>query len=408
MKKHLIFFVIGLLTLNVHAQINFESGYFIDNSNERIECFIRNVDWKNNPTEFQYRLSRDGKTQKTTIEQTKEFGIYHSLKYIRQTVKIDRSSEHLVRMSTQKDPVFDQEELFLKILVEGKANLYVYEDSNLKRYFFNVDGASIEQLVFKRYKISNQQIAKNNAFRKQLNDELACPSIHIARIEKLNYRQNSLVDLFVDYNRCSDAAFVNYEEGKYSDLFKLSFRPRINRSSLATTNTTASSSTRNAFFPHKFTFGFGVEAEWTMPFHQNKWAFFVEPTYHQFKSSHEVEAGTVSGGSLTAEVDYRSIELPLGLRHNFFLNNGGRLFINAFYIIDMSGRSSIKYKRADGSELSGLTIKSRPNIGFGIGYKHHRYSVEARYQTPRDLLGNYEFLQSDYKMASLIFGFSIL
>jgi len=44
----------------------------------------------------------------------------------------------------------------------------------------------------------------------------------------------------------------------------------------------------------------------------------------------------------------------------------------------------------------------------GIGYKQNdRYSLEIRYQTNREILGNYLSWNSEYKTLSIIFGYSL-
>lgn len=45
-----------LVNLQVFSQINFEKGFFIKNSNEKIECLIKNNDWNKNPTDFEYKI----------------------------------------------------------------------------------------------------------------------------------------------------------------------------------------------------------------------------------------------------------------------------------------------------------------------------------------------------------------
>lgn len=58
----LLFFMI--LSSQCFSQISFESGYFIDNSNQRINCWIKNVDWRNNPSQFNYKLKNQVKLGK--------------------------------------------------------------------------------------------------------------------------------------------------------------------------------------------------------------------------------------------------------------------------------------------------------------------------------------------------------
>ncbi len=75
MKKiYVIAFTFFIVSVN-QAQILFEKGYFIDYRNIKIDCFIRNADWKNYPEKFDYKLSEDGEIKTIDLKETKEFGI---------------------------------------------------------------------------------------------------------------------------------------------------------------------------------------------------------------------------------------------------------------------------------------------------------------------------------------------
>ena len=89
LKKQFLLFLIITLHFSGYSQISFVKGYFIKNSGEKIECFIKNIDWKDNPTQFNYKLSKDDDQKEATIEAVKEFGIYDIVKYQRYTVDID-------------------------------------------------------------------------------------------------------------------------------------------------------------------------------------------------------------------------------------------------------------------------------------------------------------------------------
>src|SRR5690606_39112636 len=45
MKKQLLSLLIWVITIGTYSQISFENGYYITNSNEKVVCQIRNVDW---------------------------------------------------------------------------------------------------------------------------------------------------------------------------------------------------------------------------------------------------------------------------------------------------------------------------------------------------------------------------
>lgn len=396
MRKQLLTILTAILSINCYSQISFEKGYFINNNEQKIECLIRNKDWKNNPTKFVYRLSENAEQKKADIKLVREFGIYNYSKYIRSTVNIDRSSKDLNDLSTNRNPTFKEEVLFLKVLVEGQSNLYQYEDGNLVRYFYSKENSNnIEQLIFKNYKSSGDLLRENNRFKQQLLSELKCQHIKTKDIEKISYEKGDLVNIFVQYNQCNNSEIVNFEEKQKKDLFNLTPRLGLNSSSLSIQN--AISSSRDVNFGNKLKFRFGLEAEIILPFNKSKWAIIIEPTYQYFKSEKELS-------NSSAKVDYTSIEFPIGIRHYFFLNNDSKLFINGLYILDFPINSTILYNT--GTEIE---ITKSTNLGFGIGYKQNdKYSLELRYDKSRGgILSNYPSYSSDYNTLSVILGYVI-
>ncbi len=86
-----------------------------------------------------------------------------------------------------------------------------------------------------------------------------------------------------------------------------------------------------------------------------------------------------------------------------FINDNSKLFVNAVYVFDFGKSSIIDFE--DGADLD---ITTRNNFGIGLGYKYHdRVSLEIRYQTPRELLGDYPNIGSNYNTFSVIAGFSV-
>lgn len=161
MKNNLLFTLMVLISTLSFSQISFESGYFIDNSNNKVSCLIKNLDWKNNPTQFEYKLSEDSDSKKLDIKSVKEFGTNNDSRYVRALVNIERSEPNFASTLTDNpQPQFNEEELFLKVLIEGKANLYLYSFNNTTKYFYNIDDSNIEQLIYIRYNATSNLIQK--------------------------------------------------------------------------------------------------------------------------------------------------------------------------------------------------------------------------------------------------------
>lgn len=424
MRNQILFFVlIAFSSIESYSQIIFENGYFINESNQKTECLIKNIEWKNNPTEFEYKLTQNANIQKGGIKNVKEFGITGVSKYIRALVKIDKSSDNINNMGYNRNPIFNEEELFLKVLIEGKASLFYYEKGNLTRFFFKTNDSNINQLVYKRYLIKknnthyivantpiitdNYYVTQNNYFRQQLYNDLKCMGITMRDVEYIKYKKRDLKRFFTKYNECINTGYIDFEPKQKKDLFNLSFRPGINLSNLAIQNSIPDP--RDTDFGNELSFRFGIESEYILPFNKNKWGVIIEPTYQYYKSEKSKEAKDVSGGILISKINYHSIALPIGIRHYFHLNDDSKIFANISHTHNYSRKSSFDFSRIDGSSYRPLDAKERSKtLDLGIGYKYKdRYSLEIRYQTKRNIVNDYINWYSEYKIFSVIFGISL-
>ncbi|WP_316633007.1 outer membrane beta-barrel protein [uncultured Flavobacterium sp.] len=406
MRKQILFITLTLiLSFNSYSQIVFENGYFISENNKKTDCLIENMDWKNTPSSFRYRLSNEQPIIDADAKTIKEFAITGQNKFIRSVVKIDRSTKNLQNMTKGKDPVFSEEKLFLQVLLDGKASLYLFDDGTVRRFFYKIDNSEIKQLVYKTYLADDDNIAKNNYFREQLFIDLKCDEIQQNEYETLSYTKNALVRLFLKYNKCNNSEVTDFEKKEKKDLFNLTIRPRYNINNLTLNN--KSFENLNFDFGAKSSLSLGIEAEFILPFNKNRWSVIVEPNYNYYKAEQTIQNPNFIDGTLVGKVDYKSIELPIGVRRYFFVNDSFKIFANASLVFDFASNSKISITRNDGSELFPLSIKSGTNFGFGIGCKFmDKFSAEVRFQTPRGLLADNPSWNSSYQTTALIVGYS--
>ena len=71
MKKLFLTLTTVLFSTFLFAQINFEKGYIITERGNRLEVFIKNEDWKNNPTSIDYKNSLESDKESISIESIK-------------------------------------------------------------------------------------------------------------------------------------------------------------------------------------------------------------------------------------------------------------------------------------------------------------------------------------------------
>lgn len=400
MKK--IILLAGFLATGMHyAQIKFEKGYFIDNSGEKKIVLIKDIGWKNNPVDFEYKSENSTGIQKANINDVKEFGIDEGAKYVRAKVMLDISSKDLASMSDNRAPELKENTLFLKYIIEGKAGLLFYEDGNGQKFFYSSENSDPQPLIYKPYYVTDSSIGYNEDYKKQILENLKC-GIDSKQLNHITYSKKDLAKVFTQYNNCSGTEVINYgQTDTKKGRFHISIRPGVNSSSLTVEDTNQHFKTK---FGNSTTFRIGVEFEYVLPFNKNKWALFIEPTYQYYKKESKSLAaeGWNFNYNYDANVDYKSIEMPIGIRHYFFLSDKSKLFLNAAYVMDFNMKSSMKIQFND------IEIASGNNFVIGAGYKYNdRFSAEVRLSTSRTLLRGSNNPSSDYKTVSFILGYTL-
>lgn len=406
MKKYFLIVVLTLFNIQLFSQIVFEPGYFINETDQKTECLIKDMDWINNPKEFQYRLIENGETQKASIEFIKEFSINSRVKYIRARVKIDRSGSNVNEINNKKNPIFQEEVLFLKVLVEGNSSLYSYFEKSLVRYFYNKESSEITQLIYKPYFETPDIISYNNAFRQQLFIDLSCNTISKDIFEHLRYDDKDLVGIFVKYNECMRSTYVSHYKKANKDWINLKLESGLVLNNWSISNPL--SGIKDINFESTLNFKFGTELELIFPFNKKKWSFVLDQAYQRYKTEKPAESITNTIGDLIVKVNYKSIQIPIGLRHYFYFNDKAAIFVNMSYVVNFNLNSEIEFFKIDGTLYQKFDLKSSNNAAFGLGFKYRsRYSVEFNYQTNRDLLRDYILWDSKFLTTSITMSYRL-
>jgi len=387
----LIFF---FLPVSCFSQIKFEKGYLIDLDNKRTECLIENHDWKNNPNDFEYKLSENDVAKKVTVSSVKEFGINSQSRYVAADVKIDRTGENLEEITTDRNPVWLKERLFLNVLIESKISLLYYADGNLRRYFYQKDD-TVKQLIYKKYLMESGDSKVNDAFHQQLRADVQCGNMPNAELKRVDYTKSDLMKYFKNYNECSGAEtkeFTEFIKNRRKSLFHVKLTPGINYTSLSVSfSDNKPYSSWDVDFGKQLDFRMGMELEWILPYNRNKWGIVWEPGYQTFSST--------IVGTTTSTAKVNTFELPLGLRYYFFLSDKSRIFINGFYVFTLPGESSVRLQKYD------YEVTCPAMFAIGAGYDFRRFSGEIRYYTNGDILNDYMYWTAPYERLSFILGY---
>lgn len=384
MKKFLSLLLL-LATSLCFAQINFEPGSFTTNNGEIVNCLIKNVAWKNNPTTFQYKLTEDGTETQKNVTDTQKFNVGGYF-FERYTVEMERSAVTIGNLDNTGKPNYKTETLFLKVLVSGNISLYAYEDGNMKKYFYKAATDAVPvQLLYKRYE-ENLKIKEYNRYQYQLSQVLNSPEYSLDSLNRLRYDETSLKELFLKYNGV-DGKAIDQTQGQNKSKFALKVTAGVHSASLET-NTNVPGFSDNYDFGTKAVFSGGFEAEWILPFNNNKWSLFANPYYQSYKKDDRKpvsSAGTLYGWK--AEASYVSV--PVGIRYYMFLNQNSKIFLNLAYSINLKTGGEISYNSTV------FDISNRQGWIGGVGYNYGKIGAELRYNVTRNLF-NYVYRTADY------------
>jgi hypothetical protein len=389
MKKVLLFTIWTFLNFCTYGQIDFEPGYFIDTNNKKVECFIKNNDWKDNPQSFMYMLTLDGERREASVKQASEFGVTGKVTFVAARVNIDRSSTIVSSMSYKREPENTKELLFLRRLVDGEVDLYNYEAGNLSRFFYSEGESEIQQLVHKNYINQKNHVAENNQYRQQLSNDFGD---QVKNVEKLGYNKADLINYFISLNEERGVLVdKNIQAEKLKKgVFHFSLMGGLTFRNLAfeLSNTAG----EPVDFGTNLNSTFGAEVEFVFPFNKNKWAAVLETSFNNYKSDAEIRSdGAVDEGDSI----YKAIEVALGVRHYMFLNTSFRLFVNGFgtyfaipaTIVELGpGRSDTTISNTFGPGF-GLGFDFKEKIGFELRYQHFGNIVVSNKTNPRSTNG---------------------
>lgn len=332
MNKLLFYLAIILFSVQAYSQINFEKAYFIDKNDVRTDCFIRNNDLYKSPKSFIYKLNEEDSNFITAnIDNVKEFVINNKIKYVKCLVKIDMSTANLNKLSESSEPEWEEKTLFLRVLIEGGATLFEYKDEFVRRYFYKLNDAPIEQLIYKKFFVKNSSetnSAVNNDFQKQLWINMNCGNETTKKVMKLEYNTSNLSKYFEEYNNCRNYNYTNYIGKATTGSINFKLKGGINLSTLENSDTKRA---KTEYFGDKLFPRFGAEFEYVTPFNRNKWSVYVELTYqiHNYKFVETVHSPSGSSFETVRESDVSDNGvLPIvGFRHYMFLNDNSSIFL---------------------------------------------------------------------------------
>lgn len=407
MKYISLFFL--LFTTSINAQIGYEQGYIIDNEDNKIQCYIKNSDWSTSPDKIYYKLKLDSDVQEATVSDLKGFNILNTEHYYKRfNLSMDRSA-YTIQNTNVRELKYKNIVVLLKVLVEGKGNLYEYSSNYI--FFYGIDDNSVKQLEYKKY-INQKSIKKENKdYQKELYENLKCESFTTRKLVKVDYKRKDLIKLFSEYNECQGSEYKLYQINKTPLVLSFSLSFGLSSAALES-NYAVNTIDAKDKFDSQIIFVPGIDFELLLPYQKNKWAIFIGANYQSYeKSTEEVELMNTNLGDLSFEYSY--IEIPMGVKHYMYLNSDLKLFLSAAYtpILHLSSNNEEPFIKRDNiqGDISfdrEEQVSSAFILGLGCKFKN-KYSIGFNYYSSKQINNSEGFSNNMDGSFSLIASYTL-
>ncbi|OEK04960.1 hypothetical protein [Roseivirga misakiensis] len=404
------------------AQSEFLPGSITKSNGQTEEVTIKTAGWKNNPYFITYKSADSDKIITGKLEDIAAFEVYGKAKYVRADVAFDRSSDLQGQLSTVRDPLWENETLFLKVLVESETPLFLHKTNKTMRFYYQNGTNTYEPLVFKKF-LSGQRVQRNRAYRKQIQDNFSC-GYDLEGLRKVDYEIKDMVSLFVSLNECQnqEVKVMQSEGAKGSTVWAFQAGPNVLSGTMTKSIIAAGGTQPESYatdIDSKLALRIGIEGEYMLPQSVNKWAMFFGASYTGFQASGRwndvlyFSNLTFQRGFQRWEATVSSINFKIGMRRYVQLNDKSRLFLSFGWQpgLNLDLNSSATISLIDDNILTTgaqLDAQEVSNFIIGLGGQFENLMLELRYNTKRQVFNESILYDLEYQGFSIILGYKFL
>jgi hypothetical protein len=370
-------------------------GYIVNQAGELIKCTIIDEHWVSDPKSFRYILPGTSDELTGTVGDVKEFGITEGVRYVSAEVDIDISTYRLNAMTVEYNPEWSRERIFLEVLEDGKADLFVCKRDYGVRLFYRIDDGPIQQFIYKKYMAKGRTgVLENRTFETQIRKDFNCPGLESPSPNMMYFGQKEIQKFVNNYNRCQG---FGSQQSNNKDSIRLIVRLRPGLGMASGDFTYYDGLTKEIYsFPSAVSFRIGAELEFLLSSRKRNLSILLEPTYRKY-SSEDTKQSFV----------YTTFDIPIGLR-KYFPGDHTRFFLNAGILVGIPVGAKVHVPSIYTLNTTGTLDVVPTYSGFlGGGLSVNRVSIECRAYSNRNMTSNYLNWESRFSEISLIVGYVI-
>lgn len=202
--KNFLILIMLLFTINGFSQNGYVNGFVVKNNGDTLKGRIYSPGWDVTPKQIRFRQGNAAEEQ-FSASQIRSFSITGVDNYISSALAIDNSPVDDNSLLSVDSSILKTDTIFLRVVVNGTASLYYYRGPDQKQHFFIGKNDAVNELIWHRYKITQndiQYVKEDKKFIGQLTYYMSdCPEMRNT-FDNLKYSESSLQPIFVSYANC--------------------------------------------------------------------------------------------------------------------------------------------------------------------------------------------------------------
>lgn len=392
------------------GQENYLPGYIIPQHGDTIHGFIDYRNWERNPNVISFKKELSVNKKIYSPLTIKTFGVLDET-YESAIVETETSPVDTKELNYEKELTYKLDTTFLQAIIKGVKSLYFYKNKLGKEQFYIMQDSAYKLLIFKRYlkDIEGKAvIAENKRFIGQLLLYLADCSTIQNKINRAEYRKNSLENLFLHYYECTH---TNVSFHKQTEKTKTEFG-LLAGASLTTLKFGGDFIYLvNTDYPQSASFSGGVFFDVILSRNQKKWSICNEVIINSYQTNgrfynyenadKQTTVYTTFGYTYLKMNNMLRFKYPIGRVYIYF--NGG--ITNGYAISEKNyaRTETTLFDQVSVEESKAINETKRYELGYviGIGTKYKKYSFEARFERGNGMSVYMRLKSSTYRFYGL-------
>jgi hypothetical protein len=220
MKQAIFISILIPIFSNLFSQNSFVDGFIVENSGDTLYCRINSAPIRDLQKEvtFIHETILGFDTLSFKPFEIKEMCMYHVGTFRSKRITYRTASNIMMSSDyhAKDEEKFTYDTVFLKVLVYGRANLYLYRDDRLNEHYF----IEKDTVIFELYEKEEYKYVKNPANGRDIDRVLTVQKKYLGILSFIFKDNPKITKIILQKLKCSKESFMKITN-EYNKYFKI-------------------------------------------------------------------------------------------------------------------------------------------------------------------------------------------